>query len=307
MIEPPDQQDSWGRTARGPAYPPASPDQITSWAATGTTSADSRTRITTQAKARTSSRSHRARAGSSALRSVLRSALVGGLVLGALSAGIAVARVGVRDSPPATSAEVPPTTPEDTASISATPTDAASGPGAQPETGSDPTAPVRRKVPAASAPGSASRPPSASPPPSTPRPRPVPKKFRFTAKTVDGETFKGSSLAGKPTVLFFWQSWCGVCRGEAPGVARVAKKYEGKVNFVGVAGSGNHEDLSKFVDETGLGSVTNVVDSDGKLWSSFGASAVPSIAYVTKKGKIEMQAGGAGEDHLAAKTAELIR
>lgn len=35
--------------------------------------------------------------------------------------------------------------------------------------------------------------------------------FAFTATTVDGKPFDGMSMAGKPTVLWFWAPWCPIC------------------------------------------------------------------------------------------------
>ena len=54
----------------------------------------------------------------------------------------------------------------------------------------------------------------------------------FTATTLDGEPFDGMSLAGKPTVLWFWAPWCPVCLQQAPGVRAAIEQYGDKVNIV---------------------------------------------------------------------------
>ncbi|MGH8775288.1 MAG: TlpA disulfide reductase family protein [Jiangellaceae bacterium] len=51
----------------------------------------------------------------------------------------------------------------------------------------------------------------------------------FTATTVDGEQFAGSSLAGRPAVLWFWAPWCPTCVAEAPDVLAVADRHGDQV------------------------------------------------------------------------------
>jgi cytochrome c biogenesis protein CcmG, thiol:disulfide interchange protein DsbE len=43
-----------------------------------------------------------------------------------------------------------------------------------------------------------------------------------------------AQLRGTPVVVNVWGSLCGPCITEAPQLARVAKKYEGRVQFLGV-------------------------------------------------------------------------
>jgi thiol-disulfide isomerase/thioredoxin len=41
-------------------------------------------------------------------------------------------------------------------------------------------------------------------------------------------------LPGTPVVVNIWGSWCPPCRLEAPGLARVSREFDGRIQFVGV-------------------------------------------------------------------------
>ena len=133
----------------------------------------------------------------------------------------------------------------------------------------------------------------------------VPKQLAFKAKTVQGAEFSGASLLGKPAVVWFWAPWCTVCRGEAPGVADVAKRFEGKVAFVGIAGRDDVPEMKKFMNEEKLGFFPHVVDAEGELWASFGITGQPGYAFISKDGKIDVVPASLAEDDLLARTTEL--
>ncbi|MGZ5363369.1 MAG: redoxin domain-containing protein, partial [Mycobacterium sp.] len=59
-------------------------------------------------------------------------------------------------------------------------------------------------------------------------------RLQFTGTTLAGAPFSGSSLVGKPAVLWFWTPWCPFCNAEAPNISQVAAANP-DVTFVGVA------------------------------------------------------------------------
>lgn len=40
---------------------------------------------------------------------------------------------------------------------------------------------------------------------------------------------------GTPLVVNYWATWCGPCRQEMPELVELQKKYQGKVQFIGIA------------------------------------------------------------------------
>lgn len=127
---------------------------------------------------------------------------------------------------------------------------------------------------------------------------PTPTQLDFRTTTLGGAEFAGADLAGRPTVLWFWAPWCTICRTEGPEVARVAESLQGDVRFLGVPGLGEVGEMQQFVQDTGTGELTHLVDDDGSLWARFGVIAQPAFAFVSADGEIEVVNGSLPADDL---------
>jgi thiol-disulfide isomerase/thioredoxin len=59
----------------------------------------------------------------------------------------------------------------------------------------------------------------------------------FTVSTTGGPFQLAVNGKAKPTLLEVFATWCPHCQREAPVISTLAKKYQGRVNVIGVAGS----------------------------------------------------------------------
>lgn len=109
--------------------------------------------------------------------------------------------------------------------------------------------------------------------------------LRFASTTLDGKAYKGSELADKPSVLWFWAPWCGTCRGQASQTAKLADKYEDKVNFLGVAGLDKTAPMNDFVRAERVGNFPHLNDQEGSVWRKFGVTKQSSYVMLDKNGK----------------------
>ena len=107
-------------------------------------------------------------------------------------------------------------------------------------------------------------------------------RLDFTGTTVSGAPFNGSSLQGKPAVLWFWTPWCPFCNQEAPNVSRVAAANPG-VTFVGVAARSDVADMANFISKYNL-NFTNLNDADGSIWARFNVPWQPAYLFVKADG-----------------------
>ncbi|NJC74204.1 redoxin domain-containing protein [Planosporangium thailandense] len=117
-------------------------------------------------------------------------------------------------------------------------------------------------------------------------PAAVPASLTFTATTLDGKRFDGTSLAGHPVVLWFWAPWCATCASEAQTLPDLATEYKGKVEIVGVAGMGQVKEMHQFVSDFDLGRMTHLSDDAGVVWKKFGVTEQSVYVLLDRRGKV---------------------
>ena len=108
--------------------------------------------------------------------------------------------------------------------------------------------------------------------------------YAFTAETLDGATLEGSSLAGRPAVLWFWAPWCPTCRAQSPNVSALADQYDGEVAVIGVGGLDDATAIGDLAAR--IPHVTHVVDAEGEVWGHFRVTAQSSYTVIDDEGEI---------------------
>ena len=95
-----------------------------------------------------------------------------------------------------------------------------------------------------------------------------------------------AGLRGHPVVVNQWASWCGPCRYEFPFFARVARKYDGRVAFLGVNSKDNAEAARSFLKRYPV-PFPHFSDPDGDIARIFrGGRAFPTTAYYAADGEL---------------------
>lgn len=131
--------------------------------------------------------------------------------------------------------------------------------------------------------------------------------FAFSAPIVGGGQAEGGEFAGQDLALWFWAPWCPSCNQEAPGVAQMARQFEGQVRVVGVASRDQVPAMEAFVAEHGLEHVTSIADVDGAVWERFGVVGQPTWIFVDgETGAVARHLGLLGDDDLTAIVQTLV-
>lgn len=90
-------------------------------------------------------------------------------------------------------------------------------------------------------------------------------------------------LRGTPVVVNIWGSWCPPCRVEAPGLARLAREFEGRVQFVGVDILDVRENARQFILEFDW-PFPSVFDPDGEIRDKLGYIGQPVTIVYDREG-----------------------
>ncbi len=120
----------------------------------------------------------------------------------------------------------------------------------------------------------------------------------FAVTNSDGNIVKLSDLKGKPVVINFWASWCGICANEMPSFQKAYDTYGQDVEFMminltdGMRESKN--DADKFILENGY-TFPVYYDAEREAAYAYYVSGIPVTYFVDKDGNLVTGIrGGAG-------------
>lgn len=93
-----------------------------------------------------------------------------------------------------------------------------------------------------------------------------------------------AQLRGKPVLVNVWASWCGPCIVEAPGLARAARDYRGRVQFLGVDVLDQRGAAQAFIRKYGW-TYPSVFDPAGAIRNDLGFVGQPVTVVLDSSGK----------------------
>jgi thiol-disulfide isomerase/thioredoxin len=121
-------------------------------------------------------------------------------------------------------------------------------------------------------------------------------------ETLDGKPFDIGQYIGKtPVLIEFWATWCPNCKQLEPSMADAAKKYAGKIKFIGVAVSVNQSpERAKLYAEKHALPMEMYYDKKGNAADSYDAAATSYIVVIDKTGTVVYTGLGASQNIDAA-------
>jgi cytochrome c biogenesis protein CcmG/thiol:disulfide interchange protein DsbE len=135
-------------------------------------------------------------------------------------------------------------------------------------------------------------------------PRPLPRR---QLASVTAEEFGGIvvGLRGTPLVVNVWASWCAPCRAEMPLLDQAARRYGGRVTFLGLASRDSPGAAAAFLREVAV-DYPSLFDASGEVRGALGVRAFPTTYFFDPAGALRATVlGGITEPRLAAQLEDL--
>jgi len=105
----------------------------------------------------------------------------------------------------------------------------------------------------------------------------------LNAVLLDGKAFVLPSKPAQPVLVYFWASWCPMCRAQQGSIESLSRDNP---NVITVAmQSGNSSAVQQYMREQGV-SFPVINDNEGQVSATWGVQAVPASFIIDKDGKI---------------------
>lgn len=105
---------------------------------------------------------------------------------------------------------------------------------------------------------------------------------------IEGHFYPGLAAEEKPVLVYFWGSWCGICKAMQGSIARVAKDH--RVISVALR-SGSVAEIRGYMDAQGF-KVPTLADETGMLGEAYGVRGVPALFFIGRNGHIRTATTG---------------
>lgn len=99
---------------------------------------------------------------------------------------------------------------------------------------------------------------------------------------LDGKPFNLQQYRGRPVLVHFWASWCGICRMEESSLAAISKDHA--VITIAMQ-SGSESEVRAYLEKQKL-VLPVLLDEHGEMAGRYGARAVPASFILDGNGRI---------------------
>jgi thiol-disulfide isomerase/thioredoxin len=93
------------------------------------------------------------------------------------------------------------------------------------------------------------------------------------------------SMQGKPVVVNYWATWCGPCKNEMPRIVAAAKKYDGRVRFLGVDVQDDAKSAAAFIERYAM-PFRSLSDPDGDIRNAEKVLGLPVTQFYSPEGDL---------------------
>lgn len=119
----------------------------------------------------------------------------------------------------------------------------------------------------------------------------------FTVNTLSGEPVSLQALRGRPVLIVFWASFCGICREELPQVSKLAAEMAPSgLSVLAISVDDDRTDaVVRMIASTLDPALTVLRDPTGVVADAYQSFAIPDAILVNREGTIVWRSTGPTE------------
>jgi thiol-disulfide isomerase/thioredoxin len=93
------------------------------------------------------------------------------------------------------------------------------------------------------------------------------------------------AFRGKPAVVNFWATWCEPCKNEMPRIVAAARKYKGRVHFLGVDVEDDTQAAARFAKRYNM-PFRSIADTNGAIRRDASVVGLPETQFYSADGDL---------------------
>ncbi len=104
----------------------------------------------------------------------------------------------------------------------------------------------------------------------------------LSGNLLNGESYQLPGKPGEPLLVYFWASWCPVCKLQDGNIARISEEFP--VITVAMS-SGTDEEIREYLEQEGL-DLAVINDDTGEISNRWGVKGVPTTFVIDGDGEV---------------------
>ena len=113
---------------------------------------------------------------------------------------------------------------------------------------------------------------------------------RLATLTLDGSRFAMADLSGKPTILYFWATWCPQCRVQRGVLNALSREWGDRVRIAALTVDDDVPSVQHYLKAHS--SLSHELRASAELLRLFGVEGLPTLVVIDGNGRVQSVSSG---------------
>jgi len=113
---------------------------------------------------------------------------------------------------------------------------------------------------------------------------------RLSASKLDGSRFPMRDLGGKPTVLYFWATWCPLCSTQRDVLKTLEHEWRGRLRTAALSVDDDPQTVRRYLENHAP--LSQELRASPELLELFQVESLPTLAVIDATGRVQIVSAG---------------